>query len=121
MEISQLEGKRVKISANTITVKDDRMKTAGLIQNVRRIKLLPIRDVFTFSEYMKKHGLNSRTICTLEFFRREDDRDAYFALTSTSYDDPAFNWQYSPEQLATHRQEVSAVSAIMPVVAVNGL
>lgn len=57
MNFKDLEGRVVKISAHTITVKDERGKTCGMVRNVRSFSELEPRAKFEFSQIMKDSGL----------------------------------------------------------------
>lgn len=84
MEIKDIENKRVKISARSITVKDENDKTCGIVRNVVRFKDLPINKQFDWFKVVKECGvwghenlLNRFLIC---------DGKAYF-LFNTKRDD----------------------------------
>ncbi len=57
MTITELEGRNVKLSAHTITVKDDAGKTRGLVRSASRYKDLPMREQIDFWKTLKRSGL----------------------------------------------------------------
>lgn len=54
MTMQELEGKRIKISAGTITVKDEYGKTRGMVRNIRALKRMNGRERFDLWQLMKK-------------------------------------------------------------------
>lgn len=54
MTIEQLAGFDVKVSANTLTAKNENGKTAGLVRGVRLFANAPIKDQVNASEKVKK-------------------------------------------------------------------
>ena len=57
MDFKDLEGRTVKISAHTITAKDERGKTCGMVRNVRSFADVPPRSKFDVFPILKKCGL----------------------------------------------------------------
>lgn len=57
MDFKDLEGRTVKISAHTITAKDERGKTCGMVRNVRNFLDVPPRVKFEVFPILKKCGL----------------------------------------------------------------
>lgn len=61
MTMQQLEGKTIKISARSITIKEDG-KTAGVIRNVCKFLDLQPRDLFEYSGKLRKSGMIRNSI-----------------------------------------------------------
>lgn len=57
MDFKDLEGRTVKISAHTITAKDERGKTCGMVRNVRSFSDVPLRVKFDFNKIIRESGL----------------------------------------------------------------
>lgn len=57
MDFKDLEGRTVKISAHTITAKDERGKTCGMVRNVRSFSDVPPRVKFDFNKIIRESGL----------------------------------------------------------------
>ena len=57
MELKQIEGKRVRLSARTITVLNDAGKTAGLVRGLKRFLDLPPRESFGLHKQLSASGL----------------------------------------------------------------
>lgn len=57
MNFKDLEGRTVKISSHTITAKDERGKTCGMVRNVRSFADVPPRSKFDVFPILKKSGL----------------------------------------------------------------
>lgn len=60
MTMQDLEGKRVVISARTITVKDEQGKTRGLVRDARPFRSWTDRERFDHREAVCRSGLFSR-------------------------------------------------------------
>ena len=59
MMITEVEGHNVKLSAHTITVKDDEGKTRGLVRSASRYQDLPMNRQIDFWKTVKRSGLLS--------------------------------------------------------------
>lgn len=57
MDFKDLEGRTVKISAHTITAKDERGKTCGMVRNVRNFSDVPPRVKFDLHTVLRSSGL----------------------------------------------------------------
>lgn len=57
MDFKDLEGRTVKISAHTITAKDERGKTCGMVRNVRSFSDVPPRVKFDLHTVLRSSGL----------------------------------------------------------------
>lgn len=57
MNFKDLEGRTVKISSHTITAKDERGKTCGMVRNVRNFLDVPPRVKFDFYKVVRDSGL----------------------------------------------------------------
>lgn len=57
MKMEELEGKRVKISAGTITVKDENDKTRGMVRNVKTWARFSNREQFDHHKAITAAGI----------------------------------------------------------------
>lgn len=57
MDFKDLEGRAVKISAHTITAKDERGKICGMVRDVRNFSDVPPRVKFDFNKIIRDSGL----------------------------------------------------------------
>lgn len=65
MEMIDLKNKRVKISAGTITVKDENDKTCGMVRGVRPFKSWAPREAAEYFKSLKASGIwGSRDVST---------------------------------------------------------
>ena len=95
MTMNDLQGRRVKISASTLTVKDEDGKTRGLVRGVRPFKSWSIKEEFENNKLLGLSGLwggaNRRLIDLdrvildgskmyfLHDLRKEENYNKYFA------------------------------------------
>lgn len=63
MTMQDLEGKSVKLSARTITVKDSDGKTRGMVRGVCPFKGLPSSRQFDAFQIVKKSGIWGNSVC----------------------------------------------------------
>ena len=58
MEIKDISGKRISVSAHTITVKSETGKTAGMIRNISTLDNIQPNKQMDFSSRLRKAGLS---------------------------------------------------------------
>lgn len=61
-DIFSLQGKRVKWSKNTATIKDENDKTRGMIRGVTAFRDLPIRDQIEFPRALRVHEITKNIV-----------------------------------------------------------
>ena len=68
MRIDDLKDYDVRISANTLTAKDENGKTRGLVRGVRRFKDAPGRDQFDAVTKARKAGVERADLFQVDMF-----------------------------------------------------
>ena len=56
----KLSGKRLSLSANTATIKDDYGKTAGMVRNISRVQMSDPRDSMMLHKFSRQSGVDVR-------------------------------------------------------------
>ena len=87
MTMEELEGKRVKISAGTITVKDEHGKTRGMVRNIRTWARFSMREQFDHHKAISAAGIWGTRIDGLMECVVLDGNKLYYLNNTKSLDD----------------------------------
>ena len=58
MKIREIEGKRINVSARTITIKDENNKTCGMVRNITTLNDVQPNKQIVFSTDLRKKGVS---------------------------------------------------------------
>lgn len=83
MKMHDLEGRRIKISAGTITVKDEDGKTRGMVRGIRKYQDLPLARQFDFHSLIRRAGIWGNSIDQSMIDHVIFDGNALFYLNDT--------------------------------------
>ena len=122
MKISEIENKKVKIGAHSITVKDDDGKTCGVVRNATRFNELRLADQTMFWRSMVKCGIADRAefvnrfiVCDGKPYFLHDMRtlDAYEQLFSRF---PDREWELEKKRCNECKQVAENAAKIATVI-----
>ena len=79
----RLSNKKLLLSANTITIKDENGKTAGMVRNISRINTLNSRDMMTLHQINKSSGVDVRKFGMENIYKKDGN---VYLLNNTKSD-----------------------------------
>ena len=116
MNIEELQGKKINISAHSITVKNDEDKTAGIVRNIIKFKDLRPNIQCDYSKILRNTGLwNSKQhvmdqviycnnkLCYINNLKRLEDIERYF-LNKDGWESETASY-YELKELAQKAEE----------------
>lgn len=120
MKVVDLEGKRIYISQNSITVKDENDKTRGIVRNIKTRSSLQSRELFDWSTKFKKLGLDLMNRYIVKGLLIVDG-EAYY-LHDLGYDDSYTTyWAPRPELFEREVQKYQEEHELMGRISAAGI